>query len=510
MARLVYACRFDVPGEAAGREIVRPGYGRWIATKYRSAFGTEIAVDLETAQVTGALPEGHSLRIRRFAAEATALEIDWAVPGDSGLVWRNVVRTGDLRDRCAVEHRVELVSAEYSVVPARYSIGAPLIVRDLCQQDVLVGDMQVRATVYPLAIDGVDQFVGLLEADLRRLPVLLVTPFANGGPSDLDAQGLAERLAGVAVVAKADSPETTRLLSDRLGQLGCYDGGVRVYWPGFRVSDDIRRHPLMLGSRIAALTPDRAARSIERSIFSVAAFRFVPDARIARIIVASEAAARSERAQEAVQQGDTTWEQYALEVSEKLDATLAELAGVKAENDNLRANQSVLFAFAEDDEADGGADGADGAAVTREPKSVAEAVDFAAQDSANLDFLDSSRSSAKDSPFRRPEEVYEVLMIMDRVAGVWARNRGSSDLRQMLRDEGLGKRVSNFISRTAKGKWGDDYSFMYKGKSQLFEWHVTLGAGSADTCASIHFLPDEVEGKLVIGHVGKHLTNTSS
>ena len=101
-------------------------------------------------------------------------------------------------------------------------------------------------------------------------------------------------------------------------------------------------------------------------------------------------------------------------------------------------------------------------------------------------------------------------MIMDRVAGVWARNRGSSDLRQMLRDEGLGKRVSNFISRTAKGKWGDDYSFMYKGKSQLFEWHVTLGAGSADTCASIHFLPDEVEGKLVIGHVGKHLTNTSS
>ena len=80
----------------------------------------------------------------------------------------------------------------------------------------------------------------------------------------------------------------------------------------------------------------------------------------------------------------------------------------------------------------------------------------------------------------------------------------------MLRDEGLGKRVSNFISQTSKSKWGDDYSFAYKDKIQIFEWHVTLGAGAADTCASIHFLPDPDCGKLVIAHVGRHLTNTRS
>lgn len=44
----------------------------------------------------------------------------------------------------------------------------------------------------------------------------------------------------------------------------------------------------------------------------------------------------------------------------------------------------------------------------------------------------------------------------------------------------------------------------------LFEPHVTLGAGGDDTCLSIHFLPDAPMGKLVIGHVGRHLTNTRS
>lgn len=80
----------------------------------------------------------------------------------------------------------------------------------------------------------------------------------------------------------------------------------------------------------------------------------------------------------------------------------------------------------------------------------------------------------------------------------------------MLRDAGLGKRVSNFISQTSKGKWGQEYTFTYEGETQLFEWHVTLGAGAADTCASIHFLPDQTKGKLIVGHVGRHLTNTKS
>lgn len=506
MPRLVYGCRFDVPGEGAWDTNVRPRYQRWISDRYRKSFQTSVTTDLNTGDVYGRPPDGHLLAIRRYEVNGAATELEWSFPGEHGLIWRNLVRTAQLADRCAVEHRVEIASAEYLVSPAAYTVGAPAVIRAICQQDVLVGDMRVRATVYPLLADGVAQFVGLLEAEQRRLPIVLLTPFANGEPGDLDARTLADHLAGVAIVTEADTPETTRALSERLGRLGCYDGGVRVYWPGFQETDDLRRHPLMLGSRIAILGPERAARTVERSIFSIAAFRFSPDPRIAAIIAKSEAAARAQRAQEAAGQGGTTWEQYALEMAEKLDAALAELEVLRAENENLHANQSVLFAFSEQvDDQDG-----EELPAARDPASVSDAVAFAIEDCPHLLFLDSSRSSADASPFKRPDEVYEVLSTMNKVADVWAKNQGAGDLRQMLKDAGLGKRVSNFISQTTKGKWGDEYTFIYDGERRLFEWHVTLGAGAADTCASIHFLPDQARGKLVIAYVGRHLTNTRS
>jgi hypothetical protein len=326
-------------------------------------------------------------------------------------------------------------------------------------------------------------------------------------PGDLDASSLADHLAGVAIVTKADTPETTRALSGHLERLGCYDGGVRIYWPGFQKSDDLRRHPLIFGSRIALIGPEKAANRVERSIFSIAAFRFAPDPRIGAIITKSDAAERAKRAQEVINQGDTTWEDYALEMSNKLDLALVELEALQAENENLRANQSVLFAFSGqmDDQ-----DGEEEAPVSRHPANVLEAVKFAIEDCPNLLFLDSCRAAAEDSPFRRPGEIYEALSTMSKVAEVWTRNQGGGDLRQMLKEAGLGKRVSNFVSPTAKGKWADEYTFTYEGEPRLFEWHVTLGAGSADTCASIHFLPDQARGKLVVAHIGRHLTNTRS
>jgi hypothetical protein len=307
----------------------------------------------------------------------------------------------------------------------------------------------------------------------------------------------------VAIVAQAENAQTTRALSDRLDRLGCYDGGVRIYWPGFQVHDDIRRHPLIFGARIATLGAPNAERSIERSIFSVAAFRFIPDARIDSIIAAGEAARRVERVAAAREEGDATWESYALEIAEEVDGLKAELADLKAENANLRDNQKILFSFSDDESAD-----AEIPEVIRNPISAAEAVEFAAADFDNLLFLESSFDAAKKSPFVRPTEIYEALAEMDKVANVWKRNEGGGDLRQMLIDGGLGRRVSSFISQTSKGKWRDDYTFTYQGKRQVFAPHVTLGAGAADTCASIHFLPDSAAGKLVIGYVGRHLTNT--
>lgn len=448
MALTVYACRFDVPGETAWDEAVRPEYERWVAERYGNAFGCEMALDLESGEVAGALPEGHRLEVRRHEADGVAVELEWRFPGERGLVWRNLARLAQLGDRCAVEHRVEIASAEYLVAPAGFALGAPKVIRDLCRHDVLVGGMRVRATVYPLSPNEVDDFVHLLEAEERRLPIVLLTPFANGEPGDLDAGRLADHLAGVAIVAEADTPAATWALSSHIDRLGVYNGGVRVYWPRFRRDDDLRRHPLMLGTRIGLLGPEAATRMIERSIFSVAAFRFTPDERIEAIISRSEAAARARRAQDALGQGGMSWEDYALELARELDEAKRENEGLRRENENLRANLTVLFSSTQDVQEEEGGE----TPAPPEYRTVADAVTAAREHCRNLIFLDSSSDSAKRSPFRRPTEVYEALRIMDRVAAVWARNPGDGDLVRMLKDGGLGRRVTLFISQTAKGK----------------------------------------------------------
>lgn len=506
MARLVYACRFELPEAGALGYIVAPAYQDWIADRYAAAFDTDVALDLLSGTVLGSLPPEHSVQVEKFETTEVALRIDWAFPGDHGLVWHNTVRMAELNDSCVVEHQVQLGSADYLVAPAFFSVGAPSVVRTICERNrVCVGDMQLMAAVYPLALEGVDDFLELLRSPLRRLPVILVTPFANGDHNEIRATELASKLAGVAVVAEADTPDTTRALSEKIGRFGCYDGAVRTYWPGFSLEDDLRRHPLLFGSRIAIMGAARAAHALQRSIFSVAAFRFVPDVRIDAIITAFEAARRAERAASALEAGDATWEKYALEISADLDTAKTQIIELKAENANLRENQKLLFAFADEEQTEEGL-----TQEARSPNSVLQAVEYAKTDFPNLIFLESSEEAARGSPFKRPTEVYEALSVMDKVASVWKRNRGGGDLRQMLIDAGLGRRVSSFISQTAKGKWGHEYTFVYDGERKVFAPHVTLGAGAADTCASIHFLPDDTKGKLVIAHVGRHLSNTKT
>ncbi len=66
------------------------------------------------------------------------------------------------------------------------------------------------------------------------------------------------------------------------------------------------------------------------------------------------------------------------------------------------------------------------------------------------------------------------------------------------------------ISNTTKGKSASKYSFIYAGSRRIFEPHITLGSGGANSCASIHFLLDDEKDKIIVGHVGRHLPNTKT
>jgi len=156
----------------------------------------------------------------------------------------------------------------------------------------------------------------------------------------------------------------------------------------------------------------------------------------------------------------------------------------------------------------------EGAGETEESaiKTVADAVRRASMElSSPLVFLDSAISSAMDSPFKDAPKVYRFFEALWLVASEWRDNGGrlgTTWAKAMERHRFPD--VREHISQTAEGKWGEEYRFLYKGTKRLFEKHVTFGAKQADKCLSIHWYCDEVDLVLVIGHCGRHLTNTST
>ena len=516
MSRLLYACRFDVAA-SDGDACVLPTYRDWIVQHYRGRRQLpEFNFNLEETSDNEDVPEGHSLSSSVFKdSEDRVVRIRWSYPDDKddGLRWANEVRVGQFGDRCGVEHLIAIESVEYNVLPARLLFGSPRAVRDICTQtSAFIGKMEVKAAPYPLELNGLQELLDLLTSDLRTLPLVLLTPYARGQPNEVDAERLARNLAGVAVVVRAEGPELMWDFADEVGrQLSCFNGAARIYWPGFSKASDPRGHRLFLGSWIDQVGSGIAALTIERSIFSVAAFRYVPDQRIAAAIRSAEAAKRQELLLKAKKDASAEFlGQYERDLACLEDAE-KRIEELEAENANLRANQQVFFAaetgspveFAQEEEAE-----------DPSPSSVIEAVLAASDRCKNIEFLDSAKSAAKASPFQRPFDVFKALTDLDEIVDVWSKNRdkkgSGGDLLQHLRDRGWGKRSSMRISDTTRGKFRSHYEFEYLGKKQLFEPHITIGAGDPNSCASIHFIFDQDRLKMIVGHVGKHLPNTKS
>lgn len=515
MARLVYACRFDVAAEDGIARIIST-YTDWIVGHYRRRRGlVEFNFDPEVAGASEGLPTGHSLISSIYQDRGDrVVRIRWSFPDDTdaGLRWANEVRVGQFGDLCGVEHLISIESVEYSVAPARLLFGSPRAVRDICTTaPAYIGEMQVRAEPYALEQGSLSDLLALLTSDLRRLPVVLLSPYARGELNQIDPLKLARNLAGVAVVVHVEDPELTWDFADEVGrQLSCFNGAARIYWPGFSNASDPRSHRLFFGTWIEKVGSASAARTIERAIFAVAAFRYVPDSRIADLIRRAEAAERQKLLVEKKETGDDFWADYERDLA-RLDEAETKIEELKAENANLRANQQVFFAT--------GAGGPDELAQPEESEelsfsSVAGAVQAAAKRCQNVEILDTATSAAEASPFQRPYDIFKALSDLDEIVDAWSKNReekgSGGDLLQHLRDRGWGKRSSMHISDTTRGKFRSHYEFEYQGKKQLFEPHITIGAGDSNSCASIHFIFDHERLKMIVGHVGKHLPNTKT
>jgi hypothetical protein len=158
---------------------------------------------------------------------------------------------------------------------------------------------------------------------------------------------------------------------------------------------------------------------------------------------------------------------------------------------------------------------ADAAEEDGELGNVREAVERAARDAEHLVFAQSAFESAGESPFRHPARIYDTLMRLDELAGLYARPEGfGQSLGQAANELGLNWRGD--VSELARGRWPEHYRFSHDGHDLWMGPHVALGSGSgANNIARIYLHvsdgdDDGLPRGLIIASVGRKKPDTTT
>jgi hypothetical protein len=363
--------------------------------------------------------------------------------------------------------------------------------------------------------------------DKRTLPVVVVSHDRFKDQTNVDPDRLHRTLLGFGHVAVFDKWAAFRL-TDSLGKsLSCFNGCVRIYWPGLTRTSDPMQHELYFPIQIDKF--EFSGKPLERRLFNflskVSAFRFV-EGEIVREIQAridAERLAESERIRKQIQQGtsdastlqelqplhDMAMEENASLLErvkqlekEKSDLTL-ELGTVKSNWNLFQQHQSLS---PEDETA------APQEPEEAEPESVAAALAQAEREfGEDLLVLDTATNSASASEFARPEEVYQALMAIREVGnlyfdsvvnrtsmGGWAEQLGRRGFTQYSQTE------SDTVKNDYR-KYGRFREFTLNCSKRKIYQHLDLGGGDRKNCLQIYFDADRKLNKIIIAHCGEHL-----
>jgi hypothetical protein len=213
------------------------------------------------------------------------------------------------------------------------------------------------------------------------------------------------------------------------------------------------------------------------------------------------------------------------------EALLGELEAVRAHREDLLRQVEELGEAAERDRQavarlstalteaggradDGPADGETAAEAAPPPATVLDAVERAARDAEHLTFTRSAFESAQDSPFRRPGDIVDALERLETLATLYADPSGfGTSLAEAAASLGLTWRSD--VSELARSRHPDRYTAMHEGARLDLGPHVAIGSGSgAGFIARIYLHVADGSGEvprgIYVGHVGRHLPDTTT
>lgn len=508
--RTVYACSLSFPSpiDSIWKEVESWVMG-WYSFKHR---GVQVAVDwgAGTSAALAPVPR-HSLEVscsRSSSGTEQLREVRWRYPDqyDPSLIWASDLSAYEAGGETYFTLAVRIASFDFELLPARFELGTPRIVRTLVRRgDARVGQLQLPGGVLRVEAPDVSKFKDLLLDRERRLPVVVMSPDPFTDRLTTDPTKLATTLSGTAIVAVLGTKWATFALTDEVGkQFSCFNGAIRIYWPRFSLDADPFFHRLWLPADVARSEQGQGfAVELLRVIAPAAAFRFVEPEKVRsyrrRADQARLDSLKAEKSSDYTEVFDL-WDKE----TKKNEELLRRIEDLTSENATLRENFDAVWTVApKPDDAPSVEATAQGMV---EVSTVEEAVKEAERQTKHLHFLPDAMKSAQDSPFKQPQKALSALLAIDEVARGWLLSlKGKKGA-----FEDLGFDYADDISKTTRGKYGKEYTYRYEGENTSFEPHITIGAKQPDKCLSIHMHWDENRRRVVIAHVGRHKSNTTT
>ena len=199
-------------------------------------------------------------------------------------------------------------------------------------------------------------------------------------------------------------------------------------------------------------------------------------------------------------------------LDELFDTAVKEKDDAERDNENLRARNDALEAKLRERE---------GRPLQRESRTkwrnVAAALTEAGRRYPDaLTIHSKANRSATESPFQAPAKAFTVLCLLgdcarERIAAKQTNSRmpGTKEWFTRNKDKLGGFRYAARESKETLAKWGSEREVTADGTKYRMEQHLGLGNGGPDGTIRIYFHP-RPDGGFIVGHCGRHPTNTKS
>lgn len=187
------------------------------------------------------------------ASQARGLEMTLRHPDsdDETLQWRAVTSLSEVGGATRVTVRLQRGASVHVVRPGRISLRAPVLVKHLMESPLLAyaGSLELQPGVRRLQDLEVQAFVqDVLRAEGRALPVVVAASEVRHG----FLEAMAKAATGLVQVVHSADRRTDELLGAAIGAQSIPDAGMRLYWPGFGLADQVERNPYWTVAQIRA------------------------------------------------------------------------------------------------------------------------------------------------------------------------------------------------------------------------------------------------------------------